>query len=286
MSFLETPRFPDDISRGSRGGPEYRTQVNETISGREYRDVRWSMPRHQYNAAQAVRRHAELEEILAFFHVCRGQAYGFRFKDWLDYKSCLLAATPAATDQELGTGDGGAAAFQLVKTYARGTLALVRYVKKPVDGTVRVAISGVEQAARWSVDTTTGIVTFAANIGKSVTAAAVTAPAQLTIGSHGLATGDTVYLSGFTGDWAALNGLRLVVTKVDSNTLSVPIDATGFGAYVAGGAIDTIPQAGEAVSAGYEFDVPARFGADILDITLELCMHGDVEIPIIETKPF
>ena len=43
---------------------------------------------------------------------------------------------------------------------------------KPVAGTVRVARGGVEQASGWSVNTTTGIVTFdaAPNAGMLVTA--------------------------------------------------------------------------------------------------------------------
>lgn len=286
MSFLESPRFPEQLGRGSGGGPGYRTQINETISGREYRDVKWSYPRHRYNAANAVRTHAELEEILAFFHACMGRGYGFRFKDWLDYKSCLLAGTPTAVDQALGGGDGTTLTFQLVKTYTRGALSLVRQIKKPVDGTVLVGVSGVAQPSRWSVDITTGIVTFAANIQKAVTAATPANPVRLTVGSHGLATGDTVYLSGFTGDWAALNGLRKAVAKIDSNIISVPVDGSGFAAYVSGGQIDTVPQAGEAVTAGFEFDVPCRFDTDELEITLELCRHGDVDIPIVETKPF
>ena len=43
--------------------------------------------------------------LVAFFEARRGRLYGFRFKDWADYKSCLPSAAPTATDQMIGTGD-------------------------------------------------------------------------------------------------------------------------------------------------------------------------------------
>ena len=36
----------------------------------------------------------------------------------------------------------------------------VRTITKPVAGTVKVYLDGIEQASGWSVDTTTGLVTF------------------------------------------------------------------------------------------------------------------------------
>jgi uncharacterized protein (TIGR02217 family) len=49
-----------------------------------------------------------------------------------------------------------------VKRYVSGSQTWVRTIAKPVAGTVCVALSGVEQAAGWSVDTTTGLVSFSA----------------------------------------------------------------------------------------------------------------------------
>jgi uncharacterized protein (TIGR02217 family) len=66
-------------------------------------------------------------------------------------------------DQRLGAGDGVRTAFPLVKTYAAGPEPYVRPIVKPVAGTVVVAVAGrtVREAVEWSVDPTTGIVTFA-----------------------------------------------------------------------------------------------------------------------------
>ncbi len=159
MAFHEI-RFPDDISRGARGGPERRTQIVELASGDEERNASWANSRRRYDAAYGIRRADDLAAVVAFFEVRNGRLYGFRWKDWADYKSCLPSGTPAATDQTIGTGDGATTGFQLVKVYASGSQSWTRIITKPVAGTVRVAIDGVEQTSGWSVDTTTGLVTL------------------------------------------------------------------------------------------------------------------------------
>ena len=50
--------------------------------------------------------------------------------------------------------------IQLVKEYPSGSVIEVRTITKPVAGTVKVYLDGVEQLSGWSVDTTTGLVTF------------------------------------------------------------------------------------------------------------------------------
>ncbi len=173
-TFIESPRFPEDISYGSRGGPAWRTTVVESASGAEARNRHWAYPRHEYDVAYGVTSLERLEALLAFFHVVSGRAIGFRYKDWLDYKSCPAAQTPAATDCGIGTGDGAKRQFQLFKAYRAGSYSRSRKILKPVPGTVRVALNGVEQTsgADYTVDATTGVVTFttAPAAGAAVTA--------------------------------------------------------------------------------------------------------------------
>ena len=114
-----------------------------TSTGREARG-RWDV-------ASGLKKQAQIDELIAFFRARRGKAYGFRFKDWTDYK---------ATGQLLGTGDDALTQFQLVKHYPSGSVIEVRTITKPVAGTVKVYLDGVEQLSGWSVDTTTGLVTF------------------------------------------------------------------------------------------------------------------------------
>lgn len=173
-TFIESPRFPDDISYGSRGGPAWRTTVIETDSGAEARNQLWAYPRHEYDVAYGVTSLAKLEALLAFFHVVAGRAIGFRFKDWLDFKSCAVSASTSATDCLLGTGNGSQTQFQLVKVYSAGSYSRARKILKPVSGTVKAAVNGVEKTAGsdFTVNTATGVITFAVAppSGHSVTA--------------------------------------------------------------------------------------------------------------------
>jgi len=167
MAFHEV-RFPDNISRGARGGPERRTQIVELASGDEERNASWANSRRRYDVAYGIRRSDDLAAVVAFFEARNGRLHGFRYKDWADYKSSLpsLAITP--TDQQIGTGTGGLTTFQLVKQYTSGAQSWTRAIVKPVAGTVRVALGTVEQLTGWTLDTTTGFVTFTAAPGNGV----------------------------------------------------------------------------------------------------------------------
>ena len=105
MAFHEV-RFPDDISRGARGGPERRTQVVELASGDEERNASWADSRRRYDAAYGIRRADDLAAVIAFFEARNGRLHGFRWKDWGDYRSGLPSAPVTPIDQALGTGDG------------------------------------------------------------------------------------------------------------------------------------------------------------------------------------
>jgi uncharacterized protein (TIGR02217 family) len=71
-------------------------------------------------AVNSNRRADDLAAVVAFFEARNGRLYGFRWKDWGDYKSCLPSGAPTATDRVIGTGDGTTTAFQLVKAYSSG----------------------------------------------------------------------------------------------------------------------------------------------------------------------
>ncbi len=211
MAFHEV-RFPAGISLGATGGPERRTEIVVLGSGAEERNSRWADSRRSYNAGYGVKRVDDLHAVIAFFEERRGRFHGFRFKDWSDYKSCAPSAALSALDQAIGTGDGATAAFQLIKTYGSAYAPWARDIKKPVSGTVTVAVDGVTKTSgvHFNVDAATGIVTF-------------------------------------TGG--------------------------------------NIPPMGDAVTAGFEFDVPVRFDTDKLEINLSLIEAGSIpNIPIVEIR--
>lgn len=150
-AFVEI-RLPVDISYGSSGGPEYSTDVTITHGGFEQRNINWADARAQYNVAHGVKTQAQLDELIAFFRARKGRAYGFRFKDWTDYQGIA---------EVLSIGDGITTNFQLVKHYSSGGITETRAIKKAVAGTVQIYLDAVLQTSGVSVDTATGIVTFA-----------------------------------------------------------------------------------------------------------------------------
>lgn len=213
MDSFHDVRFPAAVSFGATGGPERRVEIVGLTSGRERRNLRLAHSRRHFDAGTGVRSLADLYEIVAFFEARRGSYHGFRFRDPFDMKSCAPDATPSPGDQKLGTGNGVTAAFQLVKRYGEGEDAYLRPIRKPVAGTVRVAVGGVQRAspAHFSVDHATGIVTFAPG---------------------------------------------------------------------------AVPGPGVAVTAGFEFDVPARFDAERIAVSLSAFKAGQIpSIPIVEVEP-
>lgn len=152
-------RFPTAIARASTGGPERRTDVVLTASGREQRNSRWANSRRKYNAGFGVKSLADIHAVIAFFEERRGRLHAFRFKDHADHKSCAANAQPSAADQMIGAGDGATASFQLVKSYGTGIRNYVRDITAPVAGTVKVAVNG-SVTANFTVNTATGIITF------------------------------------------------------------------------------------------------------------------------------
>jgi len=197
MSFHEVS-LPARLAFGSTGGVERRTEVVTLASGFERRSTPWAEGRRRWLIGANLRSLADMAELVAFFEARAGRLHGFRFRDFMDFRSCVPGAEPAATDQAIGTGDGETAAFQLSKGG--------RMIRKPVEGSVVVAVDGVAVAAE--ADASTGVVTLAA-----------------------------------------------------------------------------APAVGAAVTAGFLFDVPVRFDADRIDVTLESFDAGRMAaVPLIEIR--
>ncbi|UYP68957.1 DUF2460 domain-containing protein [Thalassobacter stenotrophicus] len=161
MSFHEV-RFPAAVSFGSSGGPERLTEVVTLANGHEERNAPWKHSRRRYDAGVGVRSLDDIEELISFFEARSGRLYGFRWKDWSDYKSCLPSQAPTFGDQIIGAGDGETVTFGLAKTYRSGPHSYTRRVQKPVAGSVRVGVQGGELAetTEFTVDFDTGLVTF------------------------------------------------------------------------------------------------------------------------------
>lgn len=202
MAFHEV-RLPARLAFGSTGGVERRTEITTLGSGFERRSTPWAEGRRRYLIGAGLRSLDDMAALTAFFEARRGRLYGFRFRDFADFKSCAPGEAVAATDQGIGTGDGARRSFDLCKAYGDHA----RRIRKPVEGSVRVAVSGVETTA-FVLDHLTGTLTLA-----------------------------------------------------------------------------TPPGAGAAVTAGFVFDVPVRFDADRIEVTLESFGAGRmVAMPLIEVR--
>jgi uncharacterized protein (TIGR02217 family) len=173
MAFHEI-RFPANLSFGSVGGPERRTEIVTLQNGHEERNTPWAHSRRRYDAGVGLRSLDDVETLISFFEARRGQLNGFRWKDWSDYKSCPASRAPSPTDQIIGIGDGTRTVFQLLKTYRSGEETYVRPITKPVTGTVQVAVAEDPkvESLEFLVNVVTGLVTFdvAPALGTQVTA--------------------------------------------------------------------------------------------------------------------
>lgn len=205
--------FPLDVALGSRGGPERKTEIVTTGSGREERNARWAHARRRWNAGYGVKSLDTLSQVVAFFEERRGRLYGFRWRDRLDHSSAAPGAEPGPADQLIGLGDGTRTEFQLMKTYGSLHAPYARPIAKPVAGSVRIALDGIEAEAGtdFDADPVTGLVLFG--------------PGQ------------------------------------------APADSAP-------------------VTAGFQFDVPARFDSDFLEVDLAAFAAGEIpSIPIVEIRP-
>lgn len=161
MNFHEV-LFPADLSFGSTGGPERRTEIVTLASGFEERNSTWAHSRRRFDAGLGLRSLDDLHALIEFYEARLGQLYGFRWKDWSDCKSCPPLQTTTPLDQQIGAGDGEAVLFTVSKTYSSGPSKYLRPIVKLVEGSVRVAIDGQEltQSQDFEVDIEKGEVSL------------------------------------------------------------------------------------------------------------------------------
>lgn len=167
MSAFHEVSLPLPFALGTSGGPERRVDIVALASGAEARNTPWAHGRRRYDIGGAVRTLDELHDLIAFFEARRGRLHGFRFRDPFDWKSCAPSQAIAPTDQVIGAGDGEATVFDLTKSYGD----YGRPIAKPIAGSVRVALDGVETTA-FAVNAATGLVTLDEPPGEGVVIAA------------------------------------------------------------------------------------------------------------------
>jgi hypothetical protein len=162
MAFHEV-RFPDTISRGARGGPERRTQIVELASGDEERNASWANSRRRYDVSL---RHPPRRRSRGGGRLLRGAErpaprLPVQGLERLQVRPAVQRRRRRSTSRSApATGRPPPSSSSSATPPARRAGPAPSPSRWP--GSVRVALGGVEQASGWSVDTTTGVVTFAA----------------------------------------------------------------------------------------------------------------------------
>lgn len=262
--FLEE-QFPQEADYGSGFSAAYANQIVETIGGNEYRSQRNPFVKATLAIEFQRQTNFVVGQIIDLNNRAGGTLRGFRVLHPIDYSSNAYTGTPTAFDQILPLANPAVAGvYQLTRWYGDSSdpSCARRLIRKPQTGTVLVGIgSTVLPATQWSVDTTTGIVTMAANKTGTITGISQASSAVIQA-VNTLAVGEIVHFSGIVG-MVEMNGLRGTVTARTGTQFTVNINSSLFTAYVSDGAFNTRPQAGEVVKAGFKFHVPMRFDADL-----------------------
>lgn len=146
MKFLNI-RFPEEISYGAKGGPEFSTSIVTVQNGSEYRNINWELPRMVYNIGYDFLNKEKARQLNNFFYITKGRGYSFRFKDWLDFESNIEEKNFIAINEEKTK-------FQLIKTYAVGNLQSIRRITKPVENSIIINYKYSD------IDYNQGIITF------------------------------------------------------------------------------------------------------------------------------
>ncbi len=153
------------VSYGFRGGPSYDTDVsrNRVFTNR---NANRDEPIFTYSAPYDLISVDDFEdEIRDFFHPAKGRKVGFRFRDHKDFEF---------VNQQIAVGDDTTNQYQSIKTWTRGAFTTTKTIKKtnnastklPDDPALVISIDAVPIASPdAAMDTTTGIITLAGNLG-------------------------------------------------------------------------------------------------------------------------
>lgn len=259
--FLEE-RMAENIDYGSGFASDYSNQIVQTAGGNEYRSQRHPFIMASMTIDFERQTNFVVEEIIDLHNRAGGTLRGFRVKNPVDYSTNNYRGVPTAFDQAMSLISTGV--YQLMRWFgdSSDSTCARRRIRKPVAGTVLVGVAGATYpAAQWSVDTTTGLVTMAANKTGTITGISQASSAVVQA-VNTLVVGETVHFSSVAG-MTQINGLRGTVTARTGTQFTVNINTALFSAYTSGGAFNTRPQSGEAVTAGCQYDLPMRFTADM-----------------------
>ncbi|AMO44105.1 gene transfer agent [Roseobacter phage DSS3P8] len=155
-------RFPEDVSWGSKGGPVYKTQVFTSHRGYEKRNVDWSQPMMEFDAAYGIKTDAQILSVINFFNARQGKLFGFRYKNWSNY---------SIRDRPIATGDGVSKRLPMFKFYGFNGNRHYKRLRKIVRGTVTGVQVGADAALEgvdFMIDYDSGEIVFNSAVGYGI----------------------------------------------------------------------------------------------------------------------
>jgi uncharacterized protein (TIGR02217 family) len=152
--------FPNCPTYGFISEPNYLVKITAREGGFERVQRVWARPLLKFTGVPfGDQPFDDIEDILDFWHAMGGFSTPFRFRDWTDYKSCRLQATPAATDQPLIASGDSPPSWRLVKQYVTksGRTIQQREITRPIGSTILIANNLGAPQTDWTLNESTGL---------------------------------------------------------------------------------------------------------------------------------
>ena len=153
MTFLNQ-RLPTNVELGAIRHDDEDIEIVTTDGGWEVRNARQSQSLLRFDISFPASRRddADYLAVIAMFKAARKSLHTFRFRDWSNYQ---------LDEEVIGTGDGTTTAFQVKQSWTVDGVTHGRNITRPVSP-LSVYKDGVLQGSGYSINYTTGVLTFTA----------------------------------------------------------------------------------------------------------------------------
>ncbi len=255
--------LPRTINYGAVGGVLFSTEIVTVNSGEEQRNGLWENGKVNLTI-DYLKDVASKDALIKFFRSMKGALHSFNMRDWSDFEVSPLNGVFFGSQGYLGI-DGGVTST-LYKSYITSTEAEYRKINKPESGSIKLYKNAVEQTSGFSIDYTTGVVTWTPTSTKA-SSASVGATTTITCTAHGFSSGKIVSFSGYGGTLGtALNDKPFTITVTGLDTFTIALNTTGLTGVHRN--VVTYPVSGETWTWEGTFFVPVRFSTDSIETTI------------------
>lgn len=157
---VDTVAINNKFALDMKMGPVFQTTVIPLMGGYEDRNQDWQVALWRYDVSLNNRPLSEIRSFMAHVLGRRGSANAFPLRDPLDN---------SLTDENIGTGDGTTAAFQIKKTYADADRAYARPIT--IVSSLVVKVAGFTQVEGSNYAQGDGWIAFAnaPTVGQAIT---------------------------------------------------------------------------------------------------------------------